>query len=121
MPRSRCIGAVKAANLHRTKSKAKVIEWETQVYSQGIRDVPVEVSGTESQPKLREKAGKRPRAENNDMLQGETAAPMDIGEEFWVEERMPASKRRVSQAACPFLASLRCISDPAQLHRSFYS
>ena len=116
MPRSRCIGTVKAANLRRMKSKAKVIEWETRVYSRGIRDVPVEVSGMESQPKPREKAGKRPRAENNDTLQGETAAPMDIGKEFWVEEPMPASKRRVRQPACPSLASLTCVPDPAHLH-----
>ncbi len=39
------------------------------------------------------------------MLQGETAAPMDIGEEFWVEEPMPASKRRVSVTAALLCAS----------------
>ena len=93
-----------------------MIEWETRVYSRGIRDVPVEVSGMESQPKPREKAGKRPRAENNDTLQGKTAAPMDISKEFWVEEPMPASKRRVRQPACPSLVSLTCVPDPAHLH-----
>jgi hypothetical protein len=54
MPRN----SVKAAKVCKDKSKAKVIEWQAQVHSRGVRDVPVEVTATRSQPKQREKAGK---------------------------------------------------------------
>ncbi len=85
MPRN--VNTVKAANLLRRKPKAKVIEWETQVHSRGIRDVPVEVSASGSQPRPRKTASRRPRAQNDDMLQGETVPqPMDVDETFWVEE-----------------------------------
>jgi hypothetical protein len=88
---------VKAANLRRTKSKAKVIEWESREYSRGIRDVPVEVVDLKSRPKPRKKASRRPRAEKNAALRGETAPqPMDVDETFWVEEPvMPTSKKKV--------------------------
>ncbi len=59
---------VKPLNLCRARSKVKVIEWETQVHSRGIRDVPVEVSAMASQPKQRKRASRQPRSENNDML-----------------------------------------------------
>ena len=71
MPRNCDI--VKAVSLRQGKSKAKVIEWETWVHSQGIRDVPVEVSATKSQPKPGKKAGRWPRVEKTDTSQGESA------------------------------------------------
>jgi len=57
----------------------------------------------ESQPKPRKRAGRRPRAENNDTLQGENALQsMDIDETFWAEEPvMPASEKKVRQLAFP--------------------
>jgi hypothetical protein len=103
MPRNR--DTVKAAKHRRTKFKAKVIEWEAREHSRGTRDVPVEVTDMTSRPKPREKASRRPRAEDNAALQGEAAPqPMDIDETFWVdleEPAMPASKKRVRQPACP--------------------
>jgi hypothetical protein len=105
MPRN--CDTVNAANLRRTKSKAKVIEWVPRKHSRGIRDVPVEAIATTStgQPKQRKKGSRRPRAENNAALEGETAPqPMDIDETFWVEEPepvMPTSKNKVRQPACP--------------------
>ena len=46
--------AIKAANIGRkkSKSKAKLVEWEARAHSQEIKDVPVEVSTIKSQPKL---------------------------------------------------------------------
>jgi hypothetical protein len=96
---------VKAASLRRSKLKAKVIEWEPREHSRGIRDVPVEVTDAASRPKLRKKASRRPRAEDDAALQGEAAPqPMDIDETLWVdleEPVMPASKKRVRQPECP--------------------
>jgi hypothetical protein len=74
---------VKAANILRGKSKAKVVEWEPQNYSRGIRYIPVEVSAATSQSRARESTSGQLKAETNDMLQGETASqPMDIDEAF---------------------------------------
>jgi len=113
MPRNS--GTVKAVNLCRAKSKAKVVEWETRVHSQGVRDVPVEVSAMESRSKPRKGAGRRPRAESNDVLQGESAPQsMDVNKTFWEEEPvtgMPTSEKRVRQPACPSSTNLTyCIS-----------
>jgi len=101
MPRNS--DTVKATNLRRAKSKkAKVVEWESRVYSRGIRDVPVEVSAMASQPKPKKRSGRRPRAESNDVPQGEnTPQSMDIDETLWDEEQvMPASEKKVRQLAC---------------------
>jgi hypothetical protein len=108
MPRNSI--TIKAKNLRRSKSKAKLVEWETRVYSRGIRDVPVEVRAVESQPKPRKRAGRRPRAENNDTLQGENAfQSMDIEETFWTEDPvMPASEKKVRRLAFPFSKILTC-------------
>jgi hypothetical protein len=101
MPRSSDV--VKAVDLRRAKSRAKVIEWETRAHSRGVRDVPVEVSVTASQPKPRKRSSRRPRAEISDALQGETAPqPMDINETFWMEDPVaPTSKKRVRHPAFP--------------------
>ncbi len=105
MPRN--FDTVKPLNLHRAKSKVKVIEWEMRVHSWGIRDVPVEVSATASQPKRRKRASRQPRSENNDMLQGEIAPqPMDIDEAFCI----------VRQPEFPSSANLTYLSDTAHLH-----
>jgi hypothetical protein len=111
---------VKAVNRRKARSKAKVIEWETQVHSRGTRDVPVEVSVVASQRKPREKTGRRPRAENNDPLQGQQGEaapqPMDV-DETWVEEPvMHTSEKRVRQPSCPSLTNLTHILHPAHLH-----
>ena len=94
---------VKAANFRWSKSKAKVIEWETQEHSWGIRDVPVEVTDMMSWPKLRKKASTRTRIENSTALQGETAPqPMDVDKTLWVEDPViPTSEKRVRQPAFP--------------------
>ena len=99
---------VKAASLLWRKSGAKVIKWETWVYSRGIRDVPVEVAATTSQPRPRKMARRQPRTEENNTLQGETASqPMDISKTFWAEEpAMPTGKKSVRQPVFPFLANL---------------
>jgi hypothetical protein len=93
---------VKAVDVRRSKSRAKVIEWEPRVYSRGIRDVPVVVSDAPSRPKRRKNVGRLPRAENRDALQSETAPqPMDVDETFWVEELVtPTSEKRVRQPVC---------------------
>ena len=116
MPRN--VNTVKAANLLRRKPKAKVIEWETQVHSRGIRDVPVEVSASGSQPRPRKTASRRPRAQNDDTLQGETVPqPMDVDETFFVEEpAMPTNEKRVRQPASPSLANLTYLPVSARLH-----
>jgi len=100
MPRNH--DTVKAADLRRAKSKARVIEWETRAHSRGIRDVPVQVRATASQPRPRQKASRGERAQNNDALQGETAPQsMDVDETFWAEEpAMPTDEKRVRQPAC---------------------
>ena len=98
MPRNR--DTVKAASVLRGKSKAKVVEWESRKYSRGIRYIPVEVSAaTTSQSRARKSTSGRPRAETNDMLQGETASqPMDVDEVFWADDlAIPNSERRVRQ------------------------
>jgi len=104
------------------KSEAKVIKWETRTYSQGIRDIPVEVSATTSQPRPRKMACRRPRAESNNMSQGEAAPqPMDINETFWVEEQViPTSEKRVRQPTYTFLASLTYLPALAHLHWRLY-
>jgi hypothetical protein len=116
MPQKRDI--LKAMNLRHTKSKAKLIEWETRVYSRGTRDVPVEVSTAASQQKPTKKAGRGPRAERNDPLQGEAAPqPMDVDETFWVEEPVvPASEKGVRKPVCPSSMNLTYLLVPAQLH-----
>lgn len=109
MPRNH--DTVKAADLRRAKSKAKVIEWETRAHSRGIRDVPVQVRATASQPRPRKKASRGERAQKNDTLQGGTAPqPMDVDETFWVEEpAMPTSEKRVrSPHALPSELNLTC-------------
>jgi hypothetical protein len=109
---------IKVANLHKAKSKAKVIEWESRVHSRGIRDVPVDVSATGSQAKRRKKASKRPRAESNYALPGEAASQsMDVDETFWVEEQvMPASEKRVRQPVFPFSTNLTYLPVSAHLY-----
>jgi len=47
---------VGAVSLFQTNSTARVIEWEPKVHSQGIQDVPVDVSAAASQPRPRKKA-----------------------------------------------------------------
>jgi hypothetical protein len=112
MPRNS--GTVKAANIRRAKSKSKLIEWEPRVHSRGVRDVPVEISAAASQPKKRKKATRRPRAENDDALQGQTAPrSMDVDEAFWPEELViPTSEKKVRQPACPFSTSLTFLPVP---------
>jgi hypothetical protein len=113
MPRD----SVKAAKFCKEKSKAKIIEWQTRVHSRGIRDVPVEVSAAGSQPKQRKKAGKRPRAEKNDLPSETASQSMDIDEAFWVEEPvMPTSEKRVRQPPCPSSMSLTYLPVPAHLY-----
>lgn len=109
---------VKAAKLNRAKSKAKVIEWETRVLSRGIRNVPVEVSATASQPKPRKRAHRQLRAENDGALQDETAPqPMDVDETFWVEEpAMPPNEKRVRRPAYIFSTDLTYLPAPTCLH-----
>jgi hypothetical protein len=116
MPRNR--DTLKVAKLRQAKTKAKVIDWEIRVHSRGIRDVPVEVSDMASQHKPRKRAGRWPRAENNDPLQGETAPqPMDVDETFWVEEPdLHTSEKRVRQPASPSSANLMYLPVPAKLH-----
>jgi hypothetical protein len=117
MPRKK-IDSVKAATLRERKSKGKIVEWEARVYSRGIRDVPVDIGPMASPLKPRKKALKRPTAENDDALQGETAPqPMDIDEAFWVEEPdMPTREKRVRQLTCPSSANLTHPPDPALLY-----
>lgn len=108
---------VKAADIHRAKSKVKVIEWESRVHSRGIRDVPVEVRSMESQPKKKKNAARRLRAENNDAHQGETAPqPMDVDEAFWPEEpAIPIGEKKVRQPACPSSTNLTHLLAPTHL------
>jgi hypothetical protein len=109
---------VKTANRRKARSKAKVIEWEAREHSRGTRDVPVEVSTAASQQKPTKKAGRGPRAERNDPLQGEAAPqPMDVDETFWVEEPVvPASEKGVRKPVCPSSMNLTYLLVPAQLH-----
>jgi hypothetical protein len=62
------------------------------------------------QPELRKEACRERVAENNNMLQGETAPQsMDVDETFWVEDLepvMPTSEKRVRQPVCSSLMSL---------------
>jgi hypothetical protein len=97
MPRNS--DTVKAANLRRAKSKAKVIEWEPRAYSRGVRDIPVEVSAAASRPMPRKTASREPRAESANELPHETAfQPMDVDETFYMEEPvMPAGRKKVRQ------------------------
>ena len=120
MPRKRDI--VGAASLFQTNSTARVIEWEPKVHSRGIRDVPVDVSAAASQPRPRKKARRRPRAENNDKLQGETPPqPMDVDETFWVDEQvMPSSEKKVRQPAWLSLANLTNLPVPELIHQRIY-
>src|SRR5947209_8164246 len=99
---------VKVANVLQGKLKAKVVEWEPQNYSQGIRYIPVEVSAATSQLRARESTSRQLRVETNDMLQGETASqPIDIDEAFWADNlAIPNSERRVSQPLHKFLVNL---------------
>jgi hypothetical protein len=99
--------------------RAKVIEWEPWEHYRGIRDVPIEVSAMASQLKPSKRASRQLRAENSDMLQGETAShqSMDIDETFWAEEPvMPTNEKRVRQPTCPSSTSLTYLPDPAYLH-----
>ena len=116
MPRNS--SSVKAADIYQKKTKAKVIDWEPRKHSRGVRDVPVEVIATASQTRPRKKASRRPRAQNNDTLQGEAAPqPMDIDETFWAEEPvMAAGQKRVSQPACPSLVYVPHISLSLSMH-----
>jgi hypothetical protein len=120
MPRNR--ETVKVANIHRAKSKAKLIEWEPRVRSRGTRDVPVEVSSMESQPKKRKRAARQLRAENTDGFRGETAPrPMDVDEAFWPEEPVaPTSEKKVRQPVYPSSTNLTYFPAPAYLFRGFY-
>ena len=88
------------------------------MYSQGIRDVPVEVSATPSQPKRRKKSSRQPRAENKDALQGEnTPKSMDVDETFWPEEPVtPASEKKVRQLVYSSSTNLTCPPVPGRLH-----
>jgi hypothetical protein len=97
MPRNS--DTVKAANLRRAKSKAKVIEWESRVHSRGVRDVPVEVSTAASRPMPRKRAYGELRAESANELPHETAfQPMDIDETLLMEEPvMLAGGKKVRQ------------------------
>ena len=70
------------------------------MYSQEIREVPVEISVTKGQPKPNKrliKAATQSRAEDNDTLADETAPhSMDIDETFWIEEPgNPTSEKKV--------------------------
>src|SRR5260370_28903480 len=100
MPRNR--ETVKAVNIHQAKSKAKLIEWEPRVHSQGTRDVPVEVSSMESQSKKRKRAARQLRTENTDGFRGETAPwTMDGHEAFCPKEPAPpTSYKKVRQPVC---------------------
>jgi len=120
MPRNST--AVKAAKLLQGKSGAKLIKWETQEHSRGIRDVPVEVTAMTSQLRPRKMAHRQPRTEKNNMSQGETAPqPMDIDKTFWVEEpAMPTSKKSVRQPVFPFLANLTYLPALGRLHGRLY-
>jgi hypothetical protein len=95
-----------------------VIEWETRVRSRGIRDVPIEVRALASQQKMKERDTRQPRAENNDMLPGETAPqPMDVDETFWAEEPvMPTGRKRVRQPAYPSLTNLTNLTVSTHVH-----
>ena len=97
MPLKKSYKAAKSANVHRPKSRAKLIEWEVHSYSQGIKYVPVEASDTPSQPRKRKNTGEKTRAENNDFIGGETALlPMDIDETFrGGKPAIPASEKKV--------------------------
>jgi hypothetical protein len=101
MPRNSV--TIKASTHRQAKSRSKVIEWKSRELSRGIKDVPVEVSAMASKPKPRKNAGRWPRAETNDPLQGETASQsMEVDETFWVEEPvMRTREKRVSQSVCP--------------------
>jgi hypothetical protein len=121
MPKSR--NTVKAADVLRRKSKAKAVEWEPRVYSRGIRDVPVEVISTAHQPTSRKKGTRQPSAENDNMLQGETAPdPMDVDETFWEDGPViPTREMRVRQYPCSFLANLTYLPVPAHLYSRLYT
>jgi hypothetical protein len=116
MPRN--YEVVKVADLRRSKTRAKLVEWEARETYRGIRDVPVVVSSRARQPKPREKASRRPRAEKNNSLQGEAALQlMDVDETFWAEDPvMPASKKRVRLHACPSSTNLTYFPVPTHLH-----
>lgn len=109
---------VKAAKFGQAKSRSKVIEWETRQYSRGTREVPVEVSTMESQPKPRKKTGRRRKTENNYALQGEAAPqPMDVDDTFWMEEPVVvASEKRVRCPALPSSMSLTYLPERALLY-----
>jgi hypothetical protein len=120
MPRNS--GTIKAAKLHRGKSRGKLVEWESRELARGIRDVPVKVNAMESQSKPRNKAGRLPRAENSNPLQGEAAPQsMEVDETFGVEEpTMPTSEKRVREPTCPSSTSLTHLPYIALLHRRIY-
>ena len=120
MPRNR--DAVKTANVLGGKSKARVVEWKPRNYSRGIRYIPVEVSAATSQMRTRESASERPRAETNDIPQGETASqPMDVDETFWVEEPViPAGEKRVRQLEFSSLVNLTYFPVREDIHRRIY-
>ena len=72
----------KAVNVYRSKSRAKVIEWETQQYSRGTKDILVEVKPTRNKLKLIKGAAGWTGTENN-VLEGQTTLqPMDVDKTF---------------------------------------
>lgn len=95
-------GTIKATHPHHTKSKVKVVQWETRVLARGIRDIPVEVRTTASRSNPKKMVNRQSREENNNAFQGEAAPqPMDVDESFWVEEpAIPTSEKRVRQLLC---------------------
>src|SRR6266567_8243487 len=113
---------VKVADLRWSKKRAKLVEWEARETYRGIRDVPVVVSSRAHQPKPRENASRRPRAEKNNSLQGEAAPQsMDIDKTFGAEEPvMPASKKRVRLHACPSSTNLTYFPVPTHVHSRTY-
>jgi hypothetical protein len=99
---------VKARDYPRTKPRVKVVDWQPRMYSRGIRDVPVEVRAAATpasppkQKKRPKRTARRPRAETNNALQGETnPQPMDVDDMFWAEESvMPTGEKKVRRTAC---------------------
>ena len=90
------------------------------MYSQGTRDVPVEVRATISQPRPRKGASRQLSLENNDTLQGEAGPqPMSVDETLWVDSEepgVPIIEKRVRQPACPSLTNLTYFPVSARLH-----
>ncbi len=106
--------------LKRRGSRAKIIEWVTKEYSQGPKDIPVEVS-----PQKRKKARRHSNSEENSQSVAasheDLPQSMDVDKTFLTEQPVIQEEKRVSMPICPFfLWHLTCLPGLAHVHGRLY-